>query len=36
MFPNPWVDKAILTTSDVWISKYYNYAGVHDSIWNSL
>ena len=35
MFPNPWVDKAVLTPSGMYsLSKYY--AGVHDSIWNLL
>ena len=35
-FPNPQVDNAVLTPADIWTSKYYKNAGVHDSIWNSL
>ena len=36
MFSSQWVDKAILTPSDVRASKYYKNADVRDSILNSL
>ena len=37
MFSNSWVDKAVLTPSDMQtLSKYYKQAGVCDSIWDSL
>ena len=36
MFHKQWEDKPILTPSNVWTSKYYNCAGVHDIGWKSL
>ena len=35
MFANQWIDKVILTTSDIQTSKYHKCAGVHDIIWNA-
>ena len=33
MFRNSWVDKGVLTSSDMLTSKYYKYADVYDGIW---
>ena len=30
MFPNPWVDKAILTPSDILTPKYHKYTSFHE------